>query len=162
MPFPRIVAKREEPPTECCEIVWYQEGKGGQFPYPTAFEWTGPKDWPLKQSEWRSKATRILWSIIGWTEKGMQVTLVAQPEEIVGEEKKKPNDWPEPFIAKMIPFRQIKFWKGSLVWGQRRIKTPVYSQNSGSPRKKIGTESLDRSQQRALTFIQILENATRP
>ena len=29
------------------------------------------------RSEWRSKATRTPWRIIGWTKKGMQVTLVA-------------------------------------------------------------------------------------
>ena len=72
-------------------------------PYPSVFELTGPKDreiWtkvnssqPVEQSnesrsEWRSKATHTPWPMIGWTEKGMQVTLVAWPEEIVGEEKK--------------------------------------------------------------------------
>ena len=29
-----------------CDAVCYQERKGGQFPYPTVFESTGPKYWP--------------------------------------------------------------------------------------------------------------------
>ena len=55
------------------------------------------------RSEWRSKATHTPWPIIGWTEKGMQVTLVAWSEEIVGEEKK-PNDWPDPLAPKWYLF----------------------------------------------------------
>ena len=37
----------------------------------------------------KAKATCTPWPIIGWTEKGMQVTLVARPEETVEEEKSK-------------------------------------------------------------------------
>ena len=114
-----------------CDMVCYQEGKGDQFPYPTVFESTGPKDWPLKQSEWRSKATRTPWPIISLTGKGMQVTPVAWPEEIVEEEKKQ-NDWPEPLVPKWYLFVRGN-WEKNLQFedSSRRIKTQVYSQNSG-------------------------------
>ena len=77
---------------------------------------------PLPYDVWINRpqgltATRTPWPIIGWTEKGIQIALVARPEEIVGEERKK---WlARPFSAKMIPFRQRKFGKESLVWGQK-------------------------------------------
>ena len=65
----------------------------------------------------KAKATRTPWPVICWTKKRIQVTLVAWQEEIVGEEKAK---WlARPFSAKMIPFRQRKFGKESLVWGQK-------------------------------------------
>ena len=38
---------------ECVYVLWRgmlsREGKGDQFPYPSVFELTGPKDWPLKE-----------------------------------------------------------------------------------------------------------------
>ena len=69
------------------------------------------------QVKMKAKATCTSWPIIGWTEKGMQVTLVAWPEEIEEEEKAK---WlAKPFSAKMIPFHQRKFGKDSGVWGQK-------------------------------------------
>ena len=75
------------------------------------------------QVRMKAKATCTPWPIIGWSEKGMQVTLVAWLEEIEEEEKAK---WlAKPFCAKMIPFRQRKFGKDPLVWGQKSVDKDV-------------------------------------
>ena len=62
------------------------------------------------------------------TEKGMQVTLVARPDEIVGEEKKQ-NDWPDP-LGQNDTFSSEEIWKRifSFEDRSRRIKKSVYSQ----------------------------------
>ena len=101
--------------------------------------------------------------------------------------RKKAKWLARPFSTKMIPFHQRKFGKESWVWGQKSVWKDMlaYIQNSGwsltTKRifssgqtlardrrqssqalgriscKKIRTESLDRSQQKGLTFSQILE-----
>ena len=64
------------------------------------------------------KATCTPWPVICWTKKRIQVTLVAWPEEIAGEGKSQMIGY-RPFSAKMIPFRQRKFGKESLVFEDR-------------------------------------------
>ena len=100
------------------------------------------------QVRMKAKATCTPLSIIGWTEKGTQVTLVAWPEEIEEEEKAK---WlAKPFSAKMIPFHQRKFEKDSLVWGQKsadkdvglqpKLRVPSHAKGIFSSRQTLAKE----------------------
>ena len=54
-----------------------------------------------KRYEWKS-IPRTLWPAASWPKKGIQVTQLSWPDSIVGK-RKKSNDWPIDFSAKM-PF----------------------------------------------------------
>ena len=73
-----------------------------------------------------------------------------------GGRRKKPNDWP---LVQMPSFSLAEVWKRKFSSGQ--ILARDRCQSSQAPgrisRKKIRTESLDRSQQKGLTFSQFLE-----
>ena len=134
-------------------MTWYATEREKEVNSPTL--------WCLNQQAPRtdrksSQNESTPWLIIGWTEKGMQVTLVAWLEEIVGEEKKA-KWWARPFSTKMIPFRQRKFW------GQKTVDKEVGLQSKapGGPCKKHRTESLDRSQQKGW-FSRFWGDVTRP
>ena len=73
-----------------------------------------------------------------------------------GGRRKKPNDWP---FVQTPTFSLAEVWKRKFSSGQtlardRRQSSQAPGKNS---RKKIRTESLDRSQQKGLTFSKILE-----
>ena len=118
-----------------CNVVWHRERKVRSIPLPFCV-WTNSQLLALHdllriQVRMKTKATRTPRPIIGWTEKGMQVTLVAQPKEIVGEEREQ-NDWPELLAPKWYLFIRGNLDKNLEFEDRcRRIKTLVYSQNSG-------------------------------
>ena len=92
----------------------------------------------------------------------MQVILVARPEEIEEEEKK--AKWlVRPFSAKMIPFRQRKFGKKSLVWGQKSADKDVGLQPKlRVPRPQKESLVLDRLWQKRDAKSANSEDVTRP
>ena len=74
---------------------------------PTVCVWTNKsQDWPLKRryerksnyshfmicnesrSEWKPRAASTPWPVIGWTERGMRVIVVARPDEVEEEEER--------------------------------------------------------------------------
>ena len=82
----------------------------------------------------KDKATRNPRPVIGWTKKRIQDTLIAWPEEVVGDGKSQMIGY-RTSSAKMIPFRQRKFGKESLVWEQKSVwkNMLIYSQTPGGP-----------------------------
>ena len=112
-------------------------GKRRSIPLPYGVWINRPQGLTTRAVKMKAKATCTPWPIIGWTRKGMQVTLVAWLEEIEEEEKAK---WlARPFSAKMIHFRPRKFGRESLVWGQKSANKDVGLQPKaqGGPVKSI-------------------------
>ena len=97
-------------------LVWcgmLPRGKMRSIPLPYSVWINRPQGLTARAVRMKAKATCTPWPITGWTKKGMQVTLVVWPEEI--EEEEKAKLLAKPFSTKMIPFRQRKFGKDSLV-----------------------------------------------
>ena len=111
-------------------VSWYAtEGGKGKINSPNLCVWTNKfQDWPLKgryerksnyshsmiysesRSEWKPRAACTPWPVIGWTERGMWVIVVAWPDEV---EEEKGAIWlARAFRTKNSAFSSEEIWKG--------------------------------------------------
>ena len=108
------------------------------FPYPSVFELTGPKGWPLKEEIRILVKLSVLHNLTRVDREGdIEIRIVVWMNRLTGwGRRKRPNDWPEPEVA---PFSSDEIEKERIQFLGRRLRwkgVRISCKNSGRRNRK--------------------------